>query len=95
VSGVLECPRERSGHRIIYHDGAIFAFGGYNPSLEEDEEMQKDVDWQTSKPLFKELWHQSHNTFRKLKMGQRRRYDTQHNDIQPNDSQPNDTQHNV
>jgi len=58
VSGVLECPRERSGHRIIYHDGAIFAFGGYNPSLEEDEEMQKDVDWQTSKPLFKELWHQ-------------------------------------
>ena len=55
-SGEENVPRERSGHRIIYHEGSIYAFGGYNPSLEDDPAMQTDPSWANSKPLFKELW---------------------------------------
>lgn len=60
-NGVVNGPRERSGHRIIYHEGSIYAFGGYNPSLEDDPMMQTDEDWISSKPLFKELW--KYNSF--------------------------------
>lgn len=59
----ISCPRERSGHRIIYYNGSIYAFGGYNPSLDGDVEMMNDNNWLASKPLFKELW--KFNTFTK------------------------------
>ena len=57
-SGVVNGPRERSGHRIIYHEGSIYSFGGYNPdqALEHDPAMLNDPGWMASKPLFKELW---------------------------------------
>ena len=38
-----EAPRARSGHRIVYYNGQIFTFGGYNPES-------------TAEQLFKELW---------------------------------------
>ncbi len=58
ASGVVDGPRERSGHRIIYHEGSIYSFGGYNPdqALEHDPAMLNDPGWMASKPLFKELW---------------------------------------
>ena len=40
-----EAPTARSGHRIVYYNGQIYAFGGYNPSLQNPAEH-----------LFKELW---------------------------------------
>lgn len=50
-------PKDRSGHRIIYHKGKIFSFGGYNPSIaEDDEDLIDDEFWPESNPLFKELW---------------------------------------
>jgi len=50
-------PKDRSGHRIIYHKGKIFSFGGYNPSITtDDEDMMDDEFWPESSPLFKELW---------------------------------------
>ena len=50
-------PKPRSGHRIIYHKGKIFSFGGYNPSIDQhDPDLVNDDVWASSKPLFKELW---------------------------------------
>ena len=40
-----EAPRARSGHRIVYYNGQIYTFGGYNPESEALDEH-----------LFKELW---------------------------------------
>ena len=37
-------PIARSGHRMVYHDGRLYAFGGYNPGLPEREQ------------LFREMW---------------------------------------
>jgi len=50
-------PKDRSGHRIVYHKGKIFSFGGYNPDIGmHDQEMEDDEFWAESRPLFKELW---------------------------------------
>lgn len=50
-------PKPRSGHRIVHYKGRLFSFGGYNPSIsQDDEEMAGDAFWQESRPLFKELW---------------------------------------
>jgi len=50
-------PKDRSGHRIVYHKGRIFSFGGYNPDIDlDDEDLENDDFWPESKPLFKELW---------------------------------------
>lgn len=49
-------PKPRSGHRIVCdHTGNIYSIGGYNPSLDSDEEGM-DEEWVNSRPLFKELW---------------------------------------
>ena len=47
-------PQGRSGHRVIYFNQAIYAFGGYNPNVtleENDDEL-----WEINQPMFKELW---------------------------------------
>ena len=44
-SSKSEAPRARSGHRIVYYNGQIYTFGGYNPESEALDEH-----------LFKELW---------------------------------------
>jgi len=50
-------PKPRSGHRIVHHQGRIYSFGGFNPSVDgADPDLQGDAYWQESKPLFKELW---------------------------------------
>jgi len=50
-------PKARSGHRIVYHNGRIYSFGGYNPAiLEDDPDMDEDPFWLESMPLLKELW---------------------------------------
>jgi len=50
-------PKPRSGHRIVYYKGRIFSFGGYNPSIDQnDPDMLNDIFWAESKPLLKELW---------------------------------------
>ena len=47
-------PKPRSGHRIVYHKGKIFSFGGFNPSiLADDPSMDDDIFWRDSRPLFK------------------------------------------
>ena len=49
-------PKPRSGHRIVHYKGRLFSFGGYNPSIsQDDEEMAGDAFWQESRPLFKEV----------------------------------------
>jgi len=54
---VGQCPKPRSGHRIVHYKGKIFSFGGFNPAVDEDDsELSGDLFWQESKPLFKELW---------------------------------------
>ena len=41
--------------RLIFL-GKIFSFGGYNPSIEtDDEDMVDDEFWPESSPLFKEV----------------------------------------
>lgn len=49
-----ERPRPRSGHRIACDDVNIYCFGGYNPSLPQNN-VQRDT-WSPSRPLFRELW---------------------------------------
>jgi len=52
-----ERPKPRSGHRIVQYKGRIYSFGGYNPAIDQDDpDLQEDLFWQESKPLFKELW---------------------------------------
>lgn len=49
-------PKPRSGHRIVYYNGCIYSFGGYNPSVDEnDADLAEDPYWKASKPLFKEV----------------------------------------
>lgn len=49
-------PKPRSGHKMVYYKGHLLAFGGYNPEVEEnDQDLQDDPLWSTSKPLFKEV----------------------------------------
>ena len=56
-------PKPRSGHRIVYYNGKIYSFGGYNPAIEPgDPEM--DEEWEESKPLLKELWELNLSTGR-------------------------------
>jgi len=56
-------PKARSGHRIVYYNGRIFSFGGYNPkTAPDDPEMQSDPFWMESLPLFKELWEYNLST---------------------------------
>ena len=48
-------PKPRSGHRIVYYNGRVYSFGGYNPAIDPaDPEM--DAVWEESRPLLKELW---------------------------------------
>lgn len=64
-------PKERSGHRIVFHDGHIYSFGGYNPHVKvDDPDLADDPHWQESAPLFKELWRFNVHSRRwtKLKM---------------------------
>ena len=62
-------PKPRSGHRIVNYRGNIFSFGGYNPSVaDDDEDMKDDPHWATSKPLFKELWCYNPSTRRWKKL---------------------------
>ncbi|XP_013194616.1 kelch domain-containing protein 10 homolog [Amyelois transitella] len=49
------CPRPRSGHRIVCDDVNVYLFGGYNPSLPFNVELESPT-WSPSSPLFKELW---------------------------------------
>ena len=45
-------PAGRSGHRIVHFMNSIYAFGGYNPAVEDvDDEL-----WDGNRPMFKELW---------------------------------------
>ena len=48
-------PKPRSGHRIVYYNGRVYSFGGYNPAIELDDPEMDEV-WEESKPLLKELW---------------------------------------
>lgn len=55
-------PKPRSGHRIVNDsEGNVFSIGGYNPSIDSDEE-DVDEELRNSKPLFKELWKFSPTT---------------------------------
>ena len=57
IIAVNKFPKPRSGHRIIFHKGRVYSFGGYNPSIDQnDPELSNDPAWLLSKPLFKELW---------------------------------------
>ncbi|XP_059091748.1 kelch domain-containing protein 10-like [Tigriopus californicus] len=50
-------PKARSGHRLVFHAGQIYLFGGYNPNLTlDDPEMADDPHWAQHSPLFNELW---------------------------------------
>lgn len=52
-----ECPKARSGHRIACDYRNLYSYGGFNPSISEnDPDMLDDQTWVESKPLFKELW---------------------------------------
>ena len=43
-------PKARSGHRIVYYDGRIYSFGGYNPAVDaEDDELSNDPFWAESR----------------------------------------------
>ncbi|XP_054720269.1 kelch domain-containing protein 10-like [Uloborus diversus] len=46
-----KCPEPRSGHRIVVYNGNVYAFGGFNPSIHDD-----DTDGEQHQVLFKELW---------------------------------------
>ena len=49
-------PKARSGHRIVYYNGCIYAFGGYNPNVSiSDHDLIDDPYWKDSRPLFKEV----------------------------------------
>ena len=50
-------PKPRSGHRIVCDEYNVYSYGGFNPSITDDDpDMQNDLIWIESKPLFKELW---------------------------------------
>lgn len=50
-------PKARSGHRLAFHQGLIYLFGGYNPNLAEDDpDLADDPNWAEHSPLFNELW---------------------------------------
>ncbi|KAG7202025.1 hypothetical protein KM043_004710 [Ampulex compressa] len=52
-----QCPKARSGHRIVCDQRYLYSYGGFNPRIsDEDPEMENDQAWRASRPLFKELW---------------------------------------
>lgn len=52
-----EKPKARSGHRIVCDEYNLYSYGGFNPSITNDDpDMQNDHTWTESRPLFKELW---------------------------------------
>lgn len=58
-----EKPKARSGHRIVCDEYNLYSYGGFNPSITDDDPyMQNDNTWMESKPLFKELWKFSLST---------------------------------
>ena len=43
-------PKPRSGHRIVHHQGRIYSFGGFNPSVDgADPDLQGDAYWQVGR----------------------------------------------
>ncbi len=41
----------------------IYSFGGYNPTISDsDPDLKQDIDWNETKPLFRELWKFSRTT---------------------------------
>lgn len=58
VSLFAAVPRPRSGHRIICDDNHnVFSFGGFNPTQQElSDGTAEEEGWDTSKPLFRDLW---------------------------------------
>ncbi|XP_078045183.1 scruin like at the midline [Augochlora pura] len=53
----VECPKPRSGHRIVCDHKYLYSYGGFNPCISDsDPDMLNDRAWTSSKPLFKELW---------------------------------------
>lgn len=51
-------PKARSGHRLAFHQGLIYLFGGYNPNLAEDDpDLADDPNWAEHSPLFNEVQH--------------------------------------
>ena len=49
-------PKARSGHKIVYYNGCIYAFGGYNPNVSiSDHDLMEDAYWKDTRPLFKEV----------------------------------------
>lgn len=53
---IEKAPKPRSGHRIACDDVNVYSYGGYNPQLNDDPDLVDDLDWNLSRPLFKELW---------------------------------------
>lgn len=51
-----KAPKPRSGHRIVCDDVNVYSYGGYNPQISDDPDLVDDLDWNLSRPLFKELW---------------------------------------
>lgn len=49
-------PLPRSGHRIVCDTKNLYSFGGYNPSILNDEARNHDELSVHSFPLFQELW---------------------------------------
>ncbi len=50
-------PKPRSGHKVVYYQGGLYSFGGYNPNVElSDPHLLDDPYWKGTRPLFKELW---------------------------------------
>ncbi|KAL1110152.1 hypothetical protein AAG570_008229 [Ranatra chinensis] len=53
----LTKPTARSGHRVVCTESDLYTYGGYNPSVNEnDPDIMDDPDWFQSRPLFKEVW---------------------------------------
>ena len=57
-------PKPRSGHRIVNYRGCIFSFGGYNPSVaDDDEDMKEDPHWVSSACPSSPRWSNSSPVF--------------------------------
>lgn len=46
-------PEARSGHRMVYLDGSLYTFGGYNPRPTSPDQMEQEG---FEGRIFKELW---------------------------------------
>lgn len=50
-------PLPRSGHRIVCDSKSLYSFGGYNPALNTNAEIEsRNLDTIYTYPLFQELW---------------------------------------